>query len=177
MEIDMNTTYTSRLKPQFSNAGVQDVTADFSVAKKGLELLAKENENELKALKNIAQDQSQIEFNRGAAELVDKYGADFKGLSQAMLGLENDLYGRMKGTHPELAEDLLRQYDAVRLRAVDAAHRKYISDNDRRVKEGSKTWLEGYKMARPDDYADYLDNLRKPAEQKHMNIIGQWANN
>lgn len=177
MEINMNTTYTSRLKPQFQNAGVQDVTADFSVAKQGLEILAKENENELKALKNIAQDQSQIEFNRGAAELVDKYGTDFKGLSDAMLNLENDLYGRMKGTHPELAQDLLRQYDAVRLRAVDAAHRKYISDNDKRIKEGTATLLEGYKMALPDDYADFLDNLRKPAEQKDKDIIGQWRNN
>ncbi len=173
----MNTTYASKINPQFSNAGVQDVTADLSGMGKGFDVMIKENENELKALKNIAQDQAQIEFNRGAAELVDKYGTDFKGLSQAMLGLEQDLYGRMKGTQPELAEDLLRQYDSVRLRAVDKAHRKYISDNDRRIKQGTMTLLDSYKMAMPDDYADFLDNLRKPAEEKDQNIIGQWANN
>lgn len=173
----MNTTYASKINPQFSNAGVQDVTPDLSGVEKGFDVMIKENENELKALQNIAQDQAQIEFNRGAAELVDKYGTDFKGLSQAMLGLEQDLYGRMKGTHPELAEDLLRQYDSVRLRAVDTAHRKYISDNDRRIKQGTMTLLDSYKMAMPDDYADFLDNLRKPAEEKDQNIIGQWANN
>lgn len=173
----MNTTYTSRLKPQFSNAGVQDVTADFSGAEKGLELLAKENENELKALKNIAQDQAQIEFNRGAAELVDKYGTDFKGLSKAMLGLEQDLYNRIKPTHPEMAEDLLRQYDLVRLRAVDAAHRKYISDNNTKIKVGSAALLDSYRLALPDDYARFLYNISLPAEQREQDIIANWANN
>ena len=173
----MNTTYVSKLNPQFQNAGVQDVSADLSVAKAGLDVLVKQNENELNALRNIAQDQAQIDFNRGAAELVDKYGTDFKGLDKAMLELENNLYSQIQGTHPEMAENLLRQNDAVRLRAVDAAHRKYISDNDRRIKEGTGMLLDSYKMALPDDYANYLDNLRKPAEQKDMNVISQWTNN
>lgn len=173
----MNTTYVSKLNPQFQNAGVQDVSADLSVAKAGLDVLVKQNENELNALRNIAQDQAQIDFNRGAAELVDKYGTDFKGLDKAMLELENNLYSQIQGTHPEMAENLLRQNDMVRLRAVDAAHRKYISDNDRRIKEGTAMLLDSYKMALPDDYANYLDNLRKPAEQKDMNVISQWTNN
>lgn len=173
----MNTTYVSKLNPQFQNAGVQDVSADLSVAKAGLDVLVKQNENELNALRNIAQDQAQIDFNRGAAELVDKYGTDFKGLDKAMLELENNLYSQIQGTHPEMAENLLRQNDAVRLRAVDAAHRKYISDNDRRIKEGTGMLLDSYKMALPDDYANYLDNLRKPAEQKDINVISQWTNN
>lgn len=173
----MNTTYVSKLNPQFQNAGVQDVSADLSVAKAGLDVLVKQNENELNALRNIAQDQAQIDFNRGAAELVDKYGTDFKGLDKAMLELENNLYNQIQGTHPEMAENLLRQNDMVRLRAVDAAHRKYISDNDRRIKEGTGMLLDSYKMALPDDYANYLDNLRKPAEQKDMNVISQWTNN
>lgn len=173
----MNTTYASKINPRFDNAGVQDVSANLSVAKAGLDVLVKQNENELNALRNIAQDQAQIDFNRGAAELVDKYGTDFKGLNDAMMKLENDLYGQIKGTHPEMAENLLRQNDSVRLRAVDAAHRKYISDNDRRIKEGTGMLLDSYKMALPDDYANYLDNLRKPAEQKDMNIISQWTNN
>ena len=173
----MNTTYVSKLNPQFQNAGVQDVSADLSGVKKGLDVLVKQNENELNALRNIAQDQAQIDFNRGAAELVDKYGTDFKGLDKAMLELENNLYSQIQGTHPEMAEDLLRQNDSVRLRAVDAAHRKYISDNDRRIKEGTAMLLDSYRMALPDDYANYLDNLRKPAEQKDMNVISQWTNN
>lgn len=173
----MNTTYVSKLNPQFQNADVQDVSADLSVAKAGLDVLVKQNENELNALRNIAQDQAQIDFNRGAAELVDKYGTDFKGLDKAMLELENNLYSQIQGTHPEMAENLLRQNDATRLRAVDAAHRKYISDNDRRIKEGTGMLLDSYKMALPDDYANYLDNLRKPAEQKDMNVISQWTNN
>ena len=173
----MNTTYASKINPRFDNAGVQDVSANLSVAKAGLDVLVKQNENELNALRNIAQDQAQIDFNRGAAELVDKYGTDFKGLNDAMMKLENDLYGQIKGTHPEMAENLLRQNDSVRLRAVDAAHRKYISDNDRRIKEGTGMLLDSYRMALPDDYANYLDNLRKPAEQKDMNIISQWTNN
>lgn len=173
----MNTTYASKINPQFQNAGVQDVSADLSGVKKGFDVMIKENENELKALRNIAQDQAQIDFNRGAAELVDKYGTDFKGLNKAMGELENNLYNQIKPTHPEMAENLLRQYDQVRLRAVDAAHRKYISDNDRRIKEGTGMLLDSYKMALPDDYANFLDNLRKPAEQKDMNIIAQWTNN
>lgn len=173
----MNTTYASKINPQFQNAGVQDVSADLSGVKKGFDVMIKENENELKALRNIAQDQAQIQFNRGAADLVDKYGSDFKGLNDAMMKLENDLYGQIQPTYPEMAEDLLRQNDAVRLRAVDAAHRKYISDNDKRIKEGTGLLLDSYKMALPDDYADYLDNLRKPAEEKNMDIIAQWGNN
>lgn len=173
----MNTTYASKINPQFSNAGVQDVTADLSGVEKGFDVMIKENENELKALQNIAQDQAQIEFNRGAADLVDKYGTDFKGLDKALLKLENDLYGRIKPTEPVMAENLLRQHDAVRLRAVDAAHRKYISDNDAKLKAGSKALLEGYQIAIPDDYADYLDNLTKPAESKDKDIIAKWQNN
>ena len=173
----MNTTYASKINPQFSNAGVQDVTPDLSGVEKGFDVMIKENENELKALQNIAQDQAQIEFNRGAADLVDKYGTDFKGLDKALLKLENDLYGRIKPTEPVMAENLLRQHDAVRLRAVDAAHRKYISDNDAKLKANSKALLEGYQIAIPDDYADYLDNLTKPAERKDINIIEKWQNN
>lgn len=173
----MNTTYASKINPQFQNAGVQDVSADLSGVKKGFDVMIKENENELKALRNIAQDQAQIQFNRGAADLVDKYGSDFKGLNDAMMKLENDLYGQIQPTYPEMAEDLLRQNDAVRLRAVDAAHRKYISDNDKRIKEGTGLLLDSYRMALPDDYANYLDTLRKPAEEKDMNIIAQWTNN
>lgn len=173
----MNTTYASKINPQFQNVGVKDVTADLSVAKKGMDMLIKENENELKALKNIAQDQAQIDFNRGAAELVNKYGTDFKGLNDAMMKLENDLYGQIKGTHPEMAEDLLRQNDIVRLRAVDAAHRKYISDNNKKIKSGSGTLLESYRLALPDDYARFLNNLRLPSEQKDPEVAARWANN
>jgi hypothetical protein len=173
----MNTTYASKINPRFDNAGVQDVSADLSVAKAGLDVLVKQNENELNALRNIAQDQAQIDFNRGAAELVDKYGTDFKGLNDAMMKLENDLYGQIKGTHPEMAENLLRQNDSVRLRAVDAAHRKYISDNDRRIKEGTGMLLDSYRMALPDDYADYLYNQNLPAEQQEKSINERWVNN
>lgn len=173
----MNTTYTSRLNPQFQNAGVQDVSMNLKPIKESMGTLIKQNENELKALRSIAQDQAQIDFNRGAAELVDKYGTDFKGLGEAMSQLENNLYNQIKPVHPDIAEDLLRQYDSVRLRAVDAAHRKYIADNDRKIKEGTTALLDGYKMALPDDYANYLDNLRKPAEERDNNIIGQWSNN
>lgn len=167
----MNTTYTSRLKPQFSNAGVQDVTADFSVAKQGLELLAKENENELKALKNIAQDQAQIEFNRGAAELVDKYGTDFKGLSQAMLGLEQDLYNRIKPTYPEMAEDLLRQYDSARLRSVEHARKTYISENNKKIRATSQTMLGGVEAAATSDYLIYLGEISKAPEERNPENI------
>lgn len=173
----MNTTYASKINPRFDNAGVQDVSADLSVAKAGLDVLVKQNENELKALKNIAQDQAQIDFNRGAAELVDKYGTDFKGLDKAMLDLENKLYNQVKPTHPEMAEDLLRQNDIVRLRAVDAAHRKYISDNNKKIKSGSGTLLDSYRLALPDDYARFLNNLRLPAEQKDIEVEQRWANN
>lgn len=173
----MNTTYASKINPKFDNAGVKDVTPDFSVAQKGLDYLLKENQNELNTLKNIAQDQAQIEFNRGAAEFVDKYGTDFKGLDKAMLELEYKLYNREKPTHPEMAEDLLRQNDLVRLRAVAAARKKYVSDNNEKIKRGSGTMLDSFKMALPDDYARYLYNLTLPAEQKEEDVITQWQNN
>ena len=173
----MNTTYTSRLKPQFQNAGVQNVGVDLSGVKAGLDTIIKQNQNQLTALRNIAQDQAQIEFNRGSAELIKQYGTDYAGLDKALLGLENELYGKIKPTHPDMAEDLLRQNDLVRARAVEQARRDYDTLKNNQIKEGTSLLLDGYKMALPDDYADYLDTMRKPAEEKNMEIIGRWQNN
>ncbi len=169
----MNTTYTSKLNPQFSNAGVQDVTANLSPAKAGLDALMKENQNELNALKNIAQDQAQIEFNRGAAELVDKYGTDFKGLDKALLKLENDLYGRIKPTQPVMAEDLLRQFDSTRLRAVDHAHNTYNTKINATVKKTSGTMLDGTEANAEGDFLIYLGEVstKQPDERKPENIM------
>jgi hypothetical protein len=101
----MNTTYVSKLNPQFQNAGVKDVSADLSVAKAGLDVLVKQNENELNALRNIAQDQAQIDFNRGAVDLAKKYDTDYEGLDRALLELENKLYNQVRPTHPDMAEE------------------------------------------------------------------------
>ena len=169
----MNTTYASKINPQFSNAGVQDVTPDLSGVEKGFDVMIKENENELKALQNIAQDQAQIEFNRGAAELVDKYGTDFKGLDKALLKLENDLYGRIKPTEPVMAEDLLRQNDATRLRAVEQARKNYQRDINIRIKNTSGTMLDGTEANAEGDFLIYLGEVstKQPDERKPENIM------
>lgn len=168
----MNTTYTSKLNPQFSNAGVQDVTANLSPAKAGLDVLMKENQNELNALKNIAQDQAQIDFNRGAVDLAKKYGTDYKGLDKALLGLENDLYNQVKPTHPEMAEDLLKQYDNARFRAVEHARKEYLSVNDRRIKDGTGLMLDGLEAQAKTDAFLYLSEVstKDPEERKQANI-------
>lgn len=172
-----NETYTSKLNPQFQNAGVQDVTADLSGVRSGLDFIIKQNENELQALKNIAEDQSQIEFNRGAADLIKQYDTDYEGLNKALLKLEYNLYNRAKPTQPVMAENLLRQNDQARLRAVGSARNRYVSKNNERLKRGSGKMLESYRLALPDDYATYLYNLTLPAEQKDNEIITRWTNN
>lgn len=173
----MNTTYASKINPQFSNAGTQDVSVDLSGIKKGYDVLIKENENELKALRNIAQDQSQIEFNRGAAKLVNEYGTDFKGLNKAMGELQDSLAKKLQIEYPDIAADLMRQYDSVRLRAVDAAHKKYISDNNEKLKAGAKTLLDSFKFAMPDDIANYMYQQTLPEEERDMEIVGRVENN
>lgn len=172
-----NTTYKSQIKPQFQGVPAQDVTYDLSQPKQMLAELGKGFEQEAKALQDIALDEAQINFNRGAAELVDKYGTDFKGLNNALLNLEKQTYDKFSKRNPDLAMPLLKQQDAVRLRAVDAAHKKYISNNNKKIRESSGALLEGFKVAMPDDYANYLYQLTLPAEQKDTDIIGQWENN
>lgn len=172
-----NTTYKSQIKPQFQGVPAQDVTYDLSQPKQMLSELVKGFEQEAKALQDIALDEAQINFNRGAAKLVDKYGTDFKGLNNALLNLEKQTYDKFSKRNPDLAMPLLKQQDAVRLRAVDAAHKKYISNNNKKIRESSGALLEGFKVAMPDDYANYLYQLTLPAEQKDTDIIGQWENN
>lgn len=168
----MNTTYASKVNPQFQNAGTKDVAPDLSLVKSGMDSLIKENENELKALESIAQDQAQIDFNRGAAKLVDKYGTDFKGLDKALLKLENDLYGTMKPTHPAMAENLLRQYDAVRLRAVERAKKTYKDKNNQKVRGTSRLMVDGLEAAAASDFLIYLGEIstKSPEERKPENI-------
>lgn len=172
-----NTTYKHSISPQFQGVQAQDVSLDLSQPKEMLGELAQGLEQEAKTLQDIALDESQINFNRGAAELVDKYGTDYKGLNEALLKLEQGSYDSFRKHNPELAEDLLRQQDAVRLRAVKAARNKYVNENNRKIKEGSGLLLEGFKIAMPNDYANYLDTIRKPAEQQDTDLIGQWENN
>ena len=173
----MNTTYKSSVKPQFEGLQPQDATLDLSQPRQMLSELGKGLEQEAKTLQDIALDEAQISFNRGAAELVDKYGTDFKGLDDAMMKLENESYQKFAQRNPALATKLLKQQDAVRLRAVDAAHKTYISTNNRKIKESSGALLEGFKIAMPDDYANYLYQMTLPAEQRDVDIIGQWENN
>ena len=172
-----NTTYKHSIRPQFQGVQAQDVSLDLSQPKEMLGELAQGLEQEAKTLQDIAQDESQIAFNQGAAALVDKYGTDYKGLNNALLKLEQQNYDRLGKSNPQLANDLLRQQDAVRLRAVKAARNKYVNENNRKIKEGSGLLLEGFKIAMPDDYANYLDTIRKPAEQQDADLIGQWENN
>ena len=172
-----NTTYKHSIRPQFQGVPAQDVSYDLSQPKEMLGELAQGLEQEAKTLQDIAQDESQIAFNQGAAALVDKYGTDYKGLNGALLKLEQENYNKFGKDNPRLANDLLRQQDAVRLRAVKAARNKYVNENNRKIKEGSGRLLEGFKIAMPDDYANYLDTIRKPAEQQDTDLIGQWENN
>lgn len=168
----MNTTYTSKLNPQFSNAGVKDVTANLSPAKAGLDALMKENQNELNALKNIAQDQAQIEFNRGAVDLAKQFGTDYEGLDKALLNLENKLYNQIKPTHPDMAEDLLRQFDNARFRAKKHARKEYISINNKRIKDGSGLMLDGLEAQAKTDAFLYISEVssKNPEERKRENI-------
>lgn len=172
-----NTTYKDSIRPQFQGVQAQDVSFDLSQPKEMLGELAQGLEQEAKTLQDIAQDESQIAFNQGAAALVDKYGTDYKGLNGALLKLEQQNYEKFGKSNPQLANDLLRQQDAVRLRAVKAARNKYVNENNRKIKEGSGLLLEGFKIAMPNDYANYLDTIRKPAEQQDTDLIGQWENN
>lgn len=169
----MNTTYVSKLNPQFQNAGVQDVSADLSVAKAGLDVLVKQNENELNALRNIAQDQAQIDFNRGAVELAKKYDTDYEGLDRALLELENKLYNQVRPTHPDMAEDLLRQYDNARFRAVEHARKENISKNNKRIKDGSYLMLDGLEAQAKTDAFLYISEVssKNPDERKKENIM------
>ena len=173
----MNTTYKSQIKPQFDGVQPQDVSLDLSQPKQMLETLGKGFEQEAKALQNIALDEAQINFNRGAAELVDKYGTDFKGLNDAMLKLENESYQKFAQRNPALATKLSKQQDAVRLRAVDAAHKTYIKVNNDKIKSGSSALLEGFKVAMPDDFANYLYQLTLPEDEQDLDVISQWINN
>ena len=168
----MNTTYVSKLNPQFQNAGVQDVSADLSVAKAALDVLVKQNENELNALRNIAQDQAQIDFNRGAAELAKQFGTDYEGLDKALFNLENKLYNQIKPTHPEMAEDLLRKFDDARFRAKEHARKEYISINNKRIKDGSRLMLDGLEAQAKTDAFLYISEVssKNPEERKRENI-------
>jgi hypothetical protein len=169
----MNTTYASKINPRFDNAGVQDVSADLSVAKAGLDVLVKQNENELKALRNIAQDQAQIDFNRGAVDLAKKYDTDYEGLDRALLELENKLYNQVRPTHPDMAEDLLRQYDNARFRAVEHARKENISKNNKRIKDGSYLMLDGLEAQAKTDAFLYISEVssKNPDERKKENIM------
>lgn len=168
----MNTTYASKINPRFDNAGVQDVSADLSVAKAGLDVLVKQNENELNALRNIAQDQAQIDFNRGAVELAKQFGTDYEGLDKALFNLENKLYNQIKPTHPEMAEDLLRQFDGARFRAKEHARKEYISINNKRIKDGSGLMLDGLEAQAKTDAFLYISEVssKNPEERKRENI-------
>lgn len=168
----MNTTYASKINPQFQNAGVQDVSADLSGVKKGFDTMIKQNENELKNLRNIAQDQAQIQFNRGAAELVKQYGDDYEGLNRAMLELENGIYNEVRPTHPDMAEDLLRQNDLTRMRAVEQARKQNVANQNKKIRLSSSTMLDGIEAAASDDFLIYLGEIstKKPEERKPQNI-------
>lgn len=172
MESNMNTTYASKINPQFSNAGVQDVTADLSGVKAGFDTMLKENQNELNALKNIAQDQAQIDFNRGAVELAKQFGTDYEGLDKALFNLENKLYNQIKPTHPEMAEDLLRKFDDARFRAKEHARKEYISINNKRIKDGSGLMLDGLEAQAKTDAFLYISEVssKNPEERKRENI-------
>ena len=172
-----NTTYKASIKPQFEGVQAQDVSYDLSQPKEMLGELAQGLEQEAKTLQDIALDESQINFNRGAAELVDKYGTDYKGLNGALLELEQKNYNKFGKDNPELAEDLLRQQDAVRLRAVKAARNKYVNENNRKIKEGSGLLLEGFKIAMPDDFANYLYQKTLPEAEQDVDVVMQWENN
>lgn len=172
----MNTTYKSQIKPQFDGIQPQDATLDLSQPKQMLESLGKGLEQEAKTLQDIALDEAQISFNRGAAELVDKYGTDFKGLDDAMMKLENESYQKFAQRNPALATKLLKQQDAVRLRAVDAAHKTYIKVNNEKIKSGSSALLDSFKIALPDDFANYLYQKNLPEEEQDLDVIGQWEN-
>lgn len=169
----MNTTYASKINPQFQNAGVQDVSADLSGVKKGFDVMIKENENELKALRNIAQDQAQIDFNRGAVDLAKQFGTDYEGLDKALLELENKLYNQVRPTHPDMAEDLLRQYDNARFRAVEHARKENISKNNKRIKDGSYLMLDGLEAQAKTDAFLYISEVssKNPDERKKENIM------
>ena len=173
----MNTTYKSQIKPQFDGIQPQDATLDLSQPKQMPKSLGKGLEQEAKTLQDIALDEAQISFNRGAAELVDKYGTDFKGLDDAMMKLENESYQKFAQRNPALATKLLKQQDAVRLRAVDAAHKTYIKVNNEKIKSGSSALLDSFKMAMPDDFANYLYQKTLPEEEQDIDVIGQWENN
>jgi len=172
-----NTTYKASIKPQFSGVQAQDVSYDLSQPKQMLGDMAKAVEQEAKTLQNIAQDESQIAFNQGAAELVQKYGTDYKGLNDALLELEKANYDKFSPNNKELAMDLYRQQDAVRLRAVDAARKQYIKVNNDKIKASSGMLLDSFKMAMPDDFANYLYQKTLPEEEQDIDVIGQWENN
>lgn len=167
-----NTTYTSRLNPQFQNAGVQDVSMNLKPVKAGMEMLIKQNENELKALRNIASDQAQIDFNRGAAKLTKQYDTDYQGLDKALLGLENDLYEQIKVKHPDMAEDLLRQYDNARIRAVEHARKTYNAKKDYELKANTGLMLDGLEAQAQTDAFLYLSEVstKDPEQRKQANI-------
>lgn len=170
----MNTTYVDKVKPNFSGVGVQDVTADDSAVKAaqaGLEALGKQTQNELNALKNIAQDQAQINFNRGAAELIEKYGTDYEGLDAALMQLENESYNKLAPHYPEMATELLRQNDATRLRAREQARKNYIRDNNAKIRATSRTMLGGVEAAAKDDYLIYAGEMAKAPEERNPELI------
>ena len=173
----MNTTYKSSVKPQFEGLQPQDATLDLSQPRQMLESLGKGLEQEAKTLQDIALDEAQIEFNRGAAQLVDKYGSDFQGLDKAMMKLEESSYQKFAQRNPALATKLLKQQDAVRLRAVDAARKTYIKTNNEKIRYGSGALLDSFKMAMPDDFANYLYQKTLPEEEQDIDVIGQWENN
>lgn len=162
----MNTNYVSKLNPQFDNAGVSDVSADLSVAKAGMDIIVKQNENELKTLRNIAQDQAQIEYNRGAAELTKKFGTDYEGLNKALLNLEQGLYNKIKPVYPEIAEDLLRQHDIARGRAVDHARNTYIKEKNKKIRNSSGLLLDGLEAAAANDWLIYIGEISTKDQDK-----------
>lgn len=169
----MNTTYTSKINPEFNiQFGNTNVASGFDESKKEYEAIMKQSQNELKTLRNIAQDQSQILFNRGAAELVKQYGDDYEGLNRALLELENNSYNEIKPTYADLAEDLLRQNDLTRMRAVEQARKQNVANQNKKIRLSSSTMLDGVEAAASDDFLIYLGEIstKKPEERKPQNI-------
>lgn len=172
----MNTTYSDKLKPQFQSIGVQPTKVDLSAEKGALDFVATKLKQEQQTLQNIAQDQAQIEFNRASAELIKQYDTDYVGLGNALKQLQDENYAKYFEKDPELATNLYRQQDIVRLRAVDDAHNNFIKKNNDLAKQNAQLMLDSIEASAPDDYARYLENLTLPAEQRDNDIINRWQN-
>lgn len=172
----MNTTYSDKLKPNFQSVGVQPTKIDLSAEKGALDFAAAKLKQEQQTLQDIAQDQAQIKFNRASAELIKQYDTDYVGLGNALKQLQDENYAKYYEKDPELATNLYRQQDIVRLRAVDDAHNNFIKKNNDLAKQNAQLMLDSIEASAPDDYARYLENLTLPAEQRDNDIIDRWQN-